>query len=55
MARLNETQLTVKVSKLQKDKEEDDVLLNNDTMEQIEAIITELVGSGVVVEVNVLE
>jgi len=55
MARLNETQLIIKVSKLQKDKEDDDVLLNSDTVEQLETIITELVGAGVVVEASVLE
>ena len=55
MARLNETQLIIKVSKLQKDKEDVDVLLNSDTVEQLETIITELVGAGVVVEASVLE
>jgi len=55
MARLNETQLIVKISKLQKDNEDDDVLLNNDTVEQLETIIAELVGAGVVVEASILD
>jgi len=53
MARLNETQITIKVSKLQKDTEEDEILLTDDTVKQLEAIIEELVGSsGIVVEIE---
>ena len=52
MARLNTIELTVKVSKLQKDNEEDDILLSSETVEQLEEIITELVGAGVVVEIE---
>ncbi len=52
MARLNTTQITIKVSKLQKDSEDDAVLLSPDTIVQLEAIITELAGDDVIVEIE---
>jgi hypothetical protein len=52
MARLNTKELIIKVSKLQKDNEEDDVIVGTETMEQLEAIISELVGKGVLVEIG---
>ena len=52
MARLNTKELTIKLSKLQKDIEEDDVILNTETIAQLEEIISELVGPSVLVEVN---
>lgn len=52
MARLNTSQIVVKVSKLQRDNEEDSVLLTADTLVQLEAIISELVGSSVMVEID---
>ena len=52
MARLNTKELIIKVSKLQKDNEEDDVIVGTETMEQLEVIISELVGSAVLVEIN---
>jgi hypothetical protein len=51
MARLNTKQIVIKVSKLQKDNEEDDVILGTETITQLEAIIAELVGAGIVVEI----
>jgi hypothetical protein len=50
MARLNTVSITIKVSKLQKDNEDDEVLLSADTIEQLEVIISELAGRGVIVE-----
>jgi|SaaInlStandDraft_7_1057024.scaffolds.fasta_scaffold506261_2 hypothetical protein len=52
MARLNTKELQIKVSKLQKDIEEDDTLLDMETMIQLESIISELVGSSVIVEIT---
>ena len=52
MARLNTTEVTIKISKLQKDNEDDIELMSSDTMSQLEAIIVELVGGGVLVEIN---
>ena len=52
MARLNTKELQIKVSKLQKDIEEDDTLLHMETMIQLESIISELVGSSVIVEIT---
>jgi len=52
MARLNTTEVTIKISKLQRDSEDDIELLNSDIIMQLEAIITELVGNDVVVEIN---
>lgn len=52
MARLNSKQLVIKVSKLQKDNEEDDMILGPETIAQLEAIISELVGAGIIVEIE---
>jgi hypothetical protein len=52
MARLNTTEIVVKVSKLQRDNEEDDLILGTETIVQLQAIITELVGVDVVVEIE---
>jgi hypothetical protein len=52
MARLNTTEVTIKVSKLQKDNEDDMELLTSETITQLEAIIAELAGDGVLVEIE---
>jgi hypothetical protein len=52
MARLNATEITIKVSKLQKDNEDDVELLTSETIAQLETIIAELAGDGVVVEIE---
>ena len=44
MARLNATEITIKVSKLQKDNEDDVELLTSETIAQLETIIAELAG-----------
>jgi len=51
MARLNTTQILIKVSKLQKDNEDDDILVGSETLGQLEAIITELIGTDIIVEI----
>jgi len=52
MARLNETQIVIKISKLQKDTDEDDILLTPETTIQLETIIAELVEKNVLVEIT---
>lgn len=52
MARLNTTQITIKVSKLQKDDEDDETLLGSETIAQLEVIIAELAGENVMVEIE---
>lgn len=53
MARLHEEIIVVKVSKLLKDSDNDPVILDNDTITSIEAVIQELAGAGTLVEINV--
>lgn len=52
MARLNTKEVTIKVSKLQKDNEDDIELLSSNTIAQLESIIAELAGDGVIVEIE---
>jgi hypothetical protein len=52
MARLNSKEIVVKVSKLQKDNEEDAILLAPGEVEQLEAIIVEIAGPGIIVEIE---
>lgn len=53
MARLNTSELTIKVSKLQRDTEDDIELLSSETVVQLEEIITQLVGGdSVIVEIE---
>ena len=50
MARLNTAQITIKISKLQKD---DETIINAATVKHLESIITELVGlDGIIVEID---
>lgn len=53
MAKLHEEIIVVKVSKLLKDSDTSPVILDNDTMTNIEAVIQELAGAGTLVEINV--
>lgn len=53
MAKLNSQQLTIKISKLVRDNEATTDLLDADIVSQLESIIAELAGSGVLVEVSV--
>ncbi|MBT6472407.1 MAG: hypothetical protein HOK52_14250 [Candidatus Marinimicrobia bacterium] len=52
MARLNTIELTIKVSKLQKDNEDDVELMSTEIIAQLETIIIELSGGGVLVEID---
>lgn len=52
MARLNTIEVAIKVSKLQKDNEDDVELLTSETIAQLETIIVELAGDGVIVEIS---
>jgi hypothetical protein len=53
MARIHEDVIIIKLSKLVKDSTNDESsLIGKDTIENIEAIVQELVGDSVIVEVE---
>ena len=52
MAKVHEEVIVVKVSKLLKDSDSEPVILDNDTVTSIEAVIQELAGAGALVEVQ---
>lgn len=51
MAKLHEEIIVVKVSRLIRDTEQPQPILGTDTMASLEAVIQELAGSGVLVEI----
>jgi len=51
MARIQEETLTIKVSKLFRDTDQDEILVTADLTAQLEMVLQELVGSGVLVEI----
>jgi len=53
MAKLHEEIVVIKVSKLIKDDATARVLLTNPTIESLEAVVAELVGSNTLVEIQV--
>jgi len=53
MAKLHEEVLVVKISKLLKDGDEPEVLVTDDSLASIEAVIQELSGAGALVEIQV--
>ena len=53
MAKLQEEVVVIKVSKLIKDAETAPVLLDTQTIESLEAVVAELVGSNTLVEIQV--
>lgn len=53
MAKLHEEVLVIKVSKLIKDDAFAPVILTNPTLESLEAVVAELVGSNTLVEIQV--
>lgn len=53
MAKLNEQVLVVKVSKLVKDGAEPELLLTDDGLASLEAVVQELAGAGTLVEIAV--
>lgn len=53
MAKLHEEVIVLKISKLQKDKDEDvGLLANNEVLEALEQVSTELFGAGVLIEIE---
>ena len=53
MAKLHEEVIVLKVSKLLKDKDEDvGLLANNDALDALEQVSTELFGPGVMIEIE---
>jgi hypothetical protein len=53
MAQLNTQTLTIKVSKLIRDQDTPVELLDAEVISQLEAVITELAGAGILVEIDV--
>jgi hypothetical protein len=51
MAKIHEEHIVIKVSKLHKDNEHVDTIVSDDTTVSLEAIVQELVGADVVVEI----
>jgi|TARA_B100000780_G_C21063533_1_gene427609 hypothetical protein len=51
MAQLNEQHINIKVSELLKDGDEPKVILTDDIVSQLEAVISELAGPGKLVEI----
>lgn len=53
MAKLHEEVIVVKVSTLLKDGDSAPVILDNETITSIEAVVQELAGAGTLVEIQV--
>jgi hypothetical protein len=51
MARIQEETLTIKVSKMFRDTDQDEILVTDDLKSQLEMVLQELVGAGVLVEI----
>ena len=51
MAKLQESTVAIKLSKLLKDTDQEAPILTDETVEQLEVILQELVGAGVLVEI----
>jgi len=52
MAKINSTNLVITLSKLVKDTDPDAPVLNEETKAQLEQIVTELAGAGVLIEIQ---
>ena len=52
MARIQEEVIIITVSKLQKNDTADEAIVNDDTLVALASVAEELLGNGVVVEVN---
>ena len=52
MARLNEAKIAISVSKLQRNNEDDVELLSDQTLLDLTAIISEMTGPNVMVEIE---
>jgi hypothetical protein len=53
MAKLHEEVVVVKVSKLLKDSDTVTTILNDETVQSLEAVVQELAGAGTLVEIQV--
>ena len=53
MAKLQEEVLVVKVSKLLKDSDSQEELLSEETLQNLEAVLQQLVGSGALIEISI--
>lgn len=52
MAKLHEEVLVIKISKLVKDTESPEHFLTSETVQNLEAVVQELAGSGALVEIE---
>ena len=52
MAKINSTNMVISLSKLVKDSDPAEPVLNDETRAQLEVILTELAGPGVLVEIQ---
>jgi hypothetical protein len=52
MAKLQEEVLVIKVSKLLKDTDNQDELLSEEVLQNLEAVMQQLVGAGALIEIN---
>jgi hypothetical protein len=52
MAKLQEEVLVIKVSKLLKDADAQDELLSEEVLQNLEAVMQQLVGAGALIEIN---
>ena len=53
MAKMQEEVLIVKISKLLKDDQAEDILLTADAVVSLEAVLQELAGAGALVEIQI--
>jgi len=51
VAKLQENTVAIKLSKLLKDTDQESPILTDDTVAQLEMVLQELVGTGVLVEI----
>jgi hypothetical protein len=52
MAKIHSQTLVITISKMVRDSEPETAVLDAETVAQLEAVVTELAGSGVIVEVE---
>jgi len=52
MAKINSQTLVITISKMVRDSEPETPVLDDEIVSQLEAVVTELAGSGVLVEVE---
>ena len=52
MAKIQEKVLVIKLSKLLKDNDQETSILNDETLTQLYAVLQELAGAGVLVEMD---